>query len=118
MQAVSRAIGDFELKKYVISDPEIRSVLRSKTQRFILLATDGLWDVFSNHEAVQFIEDNWETPGHGCRALAREAYHRGSFDNVCFTSTLTPSTFLLHLQTHPHLSSTISNSELRVQCAT
>ena len=81
--AVSRAIGDAELKKWVISDPEIRTVLRSKSQRFILLATDGLWDVFSNHEAVQFIEDNWETPGHGCRALAREAYQRGSFDNVC-----------------------------------
>jgi serine/threonine protein phosphatase PrpC len=81
--AVSRAIGDAELKKFVISDPEIRTVLRSKSQRFILLATDGLWDVFSNHEAVQFIEDNWETPGHGCRALAREAYQRGSFDNVC-----------------------------------
>lgn len=48
----------------------------SKTQRFIVLATDGLWDVFTNEEVIQFIEDHWDEEGHGAKAAAREAFNR------------------------------------------
>jgi serine/threonine protein phosphatase PrpC len=48
-----RAFGDSELKQFVISTPEIRRVdLIKNPLRYIILATDGFWDVVSNHEAI------------------------------------------------------------------
>ena len=53
--AVSRAIGDMNLKPYVTCDPEI--VIHSLTtdDQYIILASDGLWDVMSNEEVGTFI---------------------------------------------------------------
>lgn len=51
----SRAFGDTELKRhqFVISTPEIRRVDLSKQPlRYVLLASDGFWDVVTSHEAV------------------------------------------------------------------
>jgi len=69
--AVSRALGDAELKKYVIPDPETLVIARTDSkqaddsQTFVLLATDGLWDVMSSDEAVAFIYSRWEQDDHG-----------------------------------------------------
>eukprot|EP00960_Hanusia_phi_P018388 542250-Hanusia_phi.AAC.1 len=49
--AVSRAIGDAELKQFVIAEPEIHVKPRDAAEMFVLLATDGLWDVMSSQEA-------------------------------------------------------------------
>ncbi|GFQ06597.1 probable protein phosphatase 2c 6 [Phtheirospermum japonicum] len=49
--AVSRSIGDRYLRPYVISDPEIMIVPRTKEDECLILASDGLWDVMSNEEA-------------------------------------------------------------------
>ncbi|CAN8233619.1 unnamed protein product [Cochlearia groenlandica] len=54
--AMARAFGDFCLKDYgLISVPDI--VYRRLTDRdqFIILASDGVWDVLSNKEAVDII---------------------------------------------------------------
>jgi hypothetical protein len=45
--------GDAQLKPYVTADPEIRVVDRAEETWFLIIATDGLWDVISNKEAVQ-----------------------------------------------------------------
>ncbi|KAG1658698.1 hypothetical protein FOA52_013638 [Chlamydomonas sp. UWO 241] len=50
--AMSRAIGDTGLRPYVIPEPEITVVTRSPDDEFLLLASDGLWDVFSNADAA------------------------------------------------------------------
>ena len=47
---VSRSIGDFHMKKYVISEPYIRSISRAttfKNIKYVILASDGVWDVFN-----------------------------------------------------------------------
>ncbi|KAL0312356.1 UNVERIFIED_CONTAM: putative protein phosphatase 2C 75 [Sesamum radiatum] len=45
--AMSRAIGDRYLKPYVISEPEVTFTRRDQEDEFLILATDGLWDVMT-----------------------------------------------------------------------
>ncbi|CAI9768403.1 unnamed protein product [Fraxinus pennsylvanica] len=54
--AMARAFGDFCLKDFgLISTPEV--TYRKLTQRdeFVVLATDGIWDVLSNNEVVRIV---------------------------------------------------------------
>lgn len=81
--AVSRAIGDAELKHLVPSEPEIRCIGRKNTQQFVALASDGVWDVMTNEEVAAVIRREWNKEGKGARQVAMEAYIRGSFDNIC-----------------------------------
>ena len=82
--AVSRALGDVDLKTFVIADPEIQVVERNSSQQeFVVLATDGLWDVVSSQEAVEMIWHHWDLPDHGISNLVMHAYQVGSTDNIC-----------------------------------
>lgn len=49
--ATSRSIGDMYLKPYVIPDPEVIVSKRSDADEFLILASDGLWDVIPNDVA-------------------------------------------------------------------
>jgi serine/threonine protein phosphatase PrpC len=51
--AVSRAIGDKDLKPWVSAEPEIHTRQLTDGDQFIILASDGLWDVFSSQDAVR-----------------------------------------------------------------
>ncbi|KAI6693003.1 hypothetical protein NL676_020713 [Syzygium grande] len=54
--AVSRAFGDFCLKDFgLISVPYVTQRKITGRDQFIILASDGVWDVISNHEAVQIV---------------------------------------------------------------
>ncbi|RCV18097.1 hypothetical protein SEVIR_3G280800v4 [Setaria viridis] len=54
--AMSRAFGDYSVKDYgVISAPEVTQRRISSRDQFAILATDGVWDVLSNEEAVQIV---------------------------------------------------------------
>ncbi|PAN36034.1 hypothetical protein PAHAL_6G252100 [Panicum hallii] len=54
--AMARAFGDFCLKDYgLISVPEISYRRLTEKDEFIILATDGVWDVLSNKEAVDIV---------------------------------------------------------------
>lgn len=45
----TRAIGDKDLRQYgVIPTPDVLSLPRTGQDEFLVLATDGLWDVVSN----------------------------------------------------------------------
>ncbi|OWM79630.1 protein phosphatase 2C 51-like isoform X1 [Punica granatum] len=54
--ATSRSIGDQYLKPFVTPDPEVRVMERTSTDEFLILATDGLWDVISNEYACQVVK--------------------------------------------------------------
>ncbi|KAL7159811.1 hypothetical protein ABFS83_01G052200 [Erythranthe nasuta] len=45
--AMSRALGDRYLKPYVISEPEVTFTRRDGEDEFLIIATDGLWDVLT-----------------------------------------------------------------------
>ncbi|PPE01943.1 hypothetical protein GOBAR_DD01019 [Gossypium barbadense] len=54
--AMSRAFGDYCIKDYgLISVPEVTQRHITCRDQFVVLATDGVWDVVSNQEAVQIV---------------------------------------------------------------
>ncbi|CAH2067916.1 unnamed protein product [Thlaspi arvense] len=54
--AMARAFGDFCLKDYgLISVPDINYRRLTERDQFIILASDGVWDVLSNKEAVDIV---------------------------------------------------------------
>ncbi|KAM4695105.1 integrin-linked kinase-associated serine/threonine phosphatase 2C [Discoglossus pictus] len=91
---VSRSLGDGQYKRCgVISIPEVKRCPLTNGDRFVLLACDGLFKVFSPEEAVNFILTNAQeedSPSEdldtryesACHRLANEAVRRGSADNV------------------------------------
>uniref|UniRef100_A0A8R7V3K9 protein-serine/threonine phosphatase n=2 Tax=Triticum urartu TaxID=4572 RepID=A0A8R7V3K9_TRIUA len=48
--SMSRSIGDWYLKPWIIPVPEVTVVPRQKEDEFLILASDGLWNVLSNQE--------------------------------------------------------------------
>ncbi|XP_038690098.1 probable protein phosphatase 2C 6 isoform X2 [Tripterygium wilfordii] len=66
--AMARAFGDFCLKDFgLISVPDIYYHRLTERDEFIILATDGVWDVLSNKEAVDIVAS---APGHATAARA------------------------------------------------
>ena len=62
--AVSRVFGDFYIKykyKSVIFNPDIYAIKRIKTYDFLVIASDGLYDVMTNQEIVDFIYNQFKT---------------------------------------------------------
>jgi len=51
--AVSRSLGDFDQKKYIEHKPDITHFICNF--KFIVVATDGLWDVMSNQMVCDFV---------------------------------------------------------------
>uniref|UniRef100_A0A0D9X0F1 protein-serine/threonine phosphatase n=1 Tax=Leersia perrieri TaxID=77586 RepID=A0A0D9X0F1_9ORYZ len=57
--AMARAFGDFCLKDYgVISVPEFFHWSLTEKDQFVILASDGVWDVLSNQEAVDIVSSS------------------------------------------------------------
>ncbi|XP_074349413.1 protein phosphatase 2C 50-like isoform X2 [Apium graveolens] len=96
-----RVSGDRYLAPYVISDPEMMFVPRTKEDECLILATDGLWDVVTNEEACDLARKRillWHkrngsmltSSGEGTDPAAQDAasylstlaLHRGSKDNI------------------------------------
>ncbi|XP_027189832.1 probable protein phosphatase 2C 11 isoform X2 [Cicer arietinum] len=88
--AVSRAFGDKLLKPYVVADPEIQEE-EIEGVDFIIIASDGLWNVISNKEAVSLVQTITDAEV-ASRELIKEAYTRGSSDNItCVVVRFDPS---------------------------
>jgi protein phosphatase 1L len=79
--AVSRAFGDRLLKRYVVAEPEIQEDTIKEGVDFLVLASDGLWDVVTNDEAVSMVGPVPD-PENAAKMLTDEAYRRGSADNI------------------------------------
>ncbi|KAL6174839.1 hypothetical protein ACLB2K_051484 [Fragaria x ananassa] len=93
--STSRSIGDHYLKPYVIAEPEVTVNKRTESCEFLVIASDGLWDVVSNECACQvvttfldvqikrFSEGVSGGPAANAAALlAQLALARGSKDNI------------------------------------
>ncbi|KAI9081079.1 hypothetical protein K1719_037059 [Acacia pycnantha] len=67
--AMSRAFGDYCVKEYgLISIPEVTQRTITSRDQFVVLATDGVWDVISNEEAVRIVAST-EVRGKSARRL-------------------------------------------------
>lgn len=88
--AVSRSIGDEPIANLVIAEPHIMERNLTEEDAFIVIATDGLWDVMNESEVVDFIYNyERETPRSSSRdvseALTEEAKKRNTADNITVT---------------------------------
>lgn len=91
--AVSRAFGDVLMKEthrygckttgeLVSAKPEIQVVeLSPESDRFLILACDGIWDVLNDDEAVSVCMDHHSSDT-AATALVRKAFEVGSDDNL------------------------------------
>ena len=83
--ALSRALGDFEFKRGV--NPSIQKIIavpeitvrrrREAADQFIIVASDGLWDVMSNEDALNQLRER----AHAAH-LVQNAISRYSNDNI------------------------------------
>lgn len=79
---VTRSIGDDDLKPSVTAEPEITETSLSAEDEYLVMASDGLWDVISNDDVVSIIKDTVKEPAMCSKRLATEAAARGSGDNI------------------------------------
>lgn len=79
--AVSRAFGDKNLKTHLRSDPDIQYADVNQDTEFLILASDGLWKVMANQEAVD-IAKKIKDPQKAAKQLATEALNRDSKDDI------------------------------------
>lgn len=83
--SLSRALGDWELRPWVSSTPDVTVYTRSPQDEFVLLATDGVWDVMSSVEVADMLKaqfDRGRRPQQALSAVLQECRVRGSGDNV------------------------------------
>ncbi|KAL4588524.1 hypothetical protein LXL04_001415 [Taraxacum kok-saghyz] len=79
--AVSRAFGDKNLKNHLRSDPDVTNADIDADTDILILASDGLWKVMSNQEAVD-VAIKIRDPQKAAKQLAVEALKRESKDDI------------------------------------
>ncbi|CAN0891811.1 Probable protein phosphatase 2C 76 [Linum grandiflorum] len=79
--AMSRAFGNRMLKQYVVAEPEIQDLKLDDEFELLVLASDGLWDVISNEDAISLARTE-EDPEASAKKLVEAAFTRGSADNI------------------------------------
>ncbi|PIN16157.1 Serine/threonine protein phosphatase [Handroanthus impetiginosus] len=79
--AMSRAFGNRMLKQFVVAEPEIQEQEVDQDLELLVLASDGLWDVVPNEDAVSIAQTE-EEPEAAARKLTETAFTRGSADNI------------------------------------
>lgn len=86
-------LGDEHLRPFVISKPEVMMTKRTKEDEFMILASDGLWDVVSNEMACKVVKKCLggkivnskkaeSRASHAAAVLAELAMAWGSRDNI------------------------------------
>lgn len=54
--AMTRTLGDLQAKKIgLISEPEIQHIELQRGDKFIVIGSDGIWDVMSSAEVCGFV---------------------------------------------------------------
>ncbi|CAK7327769.1 unnamed protein product [Dovyalis caffra] len=79
--AVARAFGDKSLKEHLSSEPHVEMEMIGDDTDCIILASDGLWKVMSNQEAVDAIKDIKDARS-AAKRLTEEALNRRSSDDI------------------------------------
>ncbi|XP_009629031.1 probable protein phosphatase 2C 76 isoform X1 [Nicotiana tomentosiformis] len=79
--AMSRAFGNRMLKQFVVAEPEIQDQEIDEELELLVLASDGLWDVVPNEDAISLAQAE-EEPEAAAKKLTETAFTRGSADNI------------------------------------
>ena len=80
---LSRSLGDYEYKQnaslpaeeqMVTANPELKQIQLTPQDEFIILACDGVWDVLTNQEAVDFVRQR--IPTQPIQSIVEEIFDR------------------------------------------
>lgn len=83
MLAITRALGDAEMKDYIAGRPyTTEMVVCAGQDAFLILACDGLWDVCSDQEACELIAPHADDPQRCAAMLVAHGLASGSCDNL------------------------------------
>ncbi|KAJ0942160.1 putative protein-serine/threonine phosphatase transcription factor DBP family [Helianthus annuus] len=105
--AVTRAIGNWHIKGLkemddhigpLSAEPELKLTTLTKEDEFLIIGSDGIWDVFRNQNAVDFVRRRLQDHNdvkRCCKEMVEEAMKRGADDNltvviVCFQAEPPP----------------------------
>jgi protein phosphatase 1L len=81
MLAMSRALGDSELKPYVSPEPRIVEGYLGTENDFVVVACDGVWDVLTLQEVMDTVREVAD-PNQAAQKIVDLALASGSTDNV------------------------------------
>ncbi|KAI9125616.1 hypothetical protein K1719_003034 [Acacia pycnantha] len=104
---VTRALGNWHLEGMknergqggpLTAEPELKLMTLTKEDEFLLIGSDGIWDVFTSQNAIDFARRRLRKHNDVklcCKEMVEEAIKRGSKDNltvvmVCFHSDPPP----------------------------
>ncbi|KAB1209895.1 putative protein phosphatase 2C 58 [Morella rubra] len=79
--AVARAFGDKSLKLHLSSEPDVAVEMINDGTDLIILASDGIWKVMSNQDAVDCIKHSKDAQS-AAEHLIEEALSRKSKDDI------------------------------------
>lgn len=93
---LSRSIGDLKYKQLVnvtpqeqmiTADPDITTTVLENEDEFMILACDGIWDILSNQDAVDFVREGISN-GLSDKEIVESAFKRCISDDPKMTSGL------------------------------
>eukprot|EP00268_Persea_americana_P016346 TRINITY_DN17749_c0_g1_i1.p1 TRINITY_DN17749_c0_g1~~TRINITY_DN17749_c0_g1_i1.p1 ORF type:complete len:372 (+),score=61.08 TRINITY_DN17749_c0_g1_i1:143-1258(+) len=104
---VTRALGDWHLEGMksisecggpLSAEPELKLTTLTKEHEFLIIGSDGIWDVFTSQNAVDFVRRRLQEHNDVkmcCKELVDEAIKRRAYDNltivmICFHSEPPP----------------------------
>ena len=80
--AITRAFGDHSLKKQgCIANPYIKKHQLRSTDKFLVVASDGVWDSMEDQDAVNFCKEE-QSCKDIAQAIVKTALEKGSKDNT------------------------------------
>jgi protein phosphatase PTC1 len=80
--AITRAFGDHSLKREgVTAKPFINKHAIRPFDKFLVIASDGVWDVLEDQDAINFCKDEFNTKDIA-QAIVKSALDKGSKDNI------------------------------------
>ena len=80
--AITRAFGDHSLKKDgVIAKPFIKKLVLKNSDKFLVIASDGVWDSMEDQDAVNYCKEESSSKDIA-QAIVKGALDKGSKDNT------------------------------------
>jgi serine/threonine protein phosphatase PrpC len=80
---ITRSLGDHIMKEFIIGEPFLRFEKLTEADTYLIIASDGLWDVMSEQQAVDFLLANANcSASELSKKLLQKAVADGSADNI------------------------------------
>merc|ERR1740116_682719 len=82
---MTRSLGDSYFKQsnaLSTPDPEVKILPITDKDLFLVMATDGIYNVMSNQEVVDCASKHWDDAEEAAKNIVRTAFQKGSDENL------------------------------------